>query len=190
MLTNEEIENFIVNFPIYQYAFIKPEDVVHSDAVRAICKRDCKKYDTNWACPPAVARVSKCRARCAEYSDALLFSTVASTELEENEKGKKSDPRQDHEELTRIVEDFLINNGYRIYTLTSDACNICAKCTFPHEYCKHPELMHPCIESHGIVISDLAGRCGMDYNMGRRLHLWFALIYYRPATEEELNSDE
>ncbi|MBR3397945.1 MAG: DUF2284 domain-containing protein [Lachnospiraceae bacterium] len=190
MITNEEIEKYIVRFPIYQYAFLKPSDVEHSEAVRAICKRDCKKYDTNWACPPAVARISKCRARCAGYSDVLLFSTVASTELDEKEKNKRADSKQVHEELTQYIEDYLINSGCRVYTLTSDACSLCPRCTFPHEYCRYPERMHPCIESHGIVITDLAERCSMDYNMGRRLYLWFTMIYYRPATEEELKSDE
>ncbi len=182
MITNEQIEEFISRFPVYQYTFIKPEDVEHTDKVRTICKRDCPSYDANWACPPAVAKISKCRTRCAQYTDVLFFSSVGTTEENES-KAQREESKQVHEDLTKHIEDYLINNGYMIYTLTSDACTLCAKCTFPHEYCRHAELMHPCIESHGIVISDLAGKFDMDYNMGRRLHLWFSLIYYKAAEE-------
>ena len=184
MITNAEIEEFISRFPIYQYAFLKPEDIDYSDKVRLFCKRDCPSYDTNWSCPPAIPKVSKCRARCSEYDAALLFSSVGNTE-EEYTKAKRAESKQVHEELTKHVEDFLINNGCMVYTLTSDACTLCPKCTFPHEYCRHAELMHPCIESHGIVISELAEKADMDYNMGQKLHLWFSLIYYKEAPSEE-----
>lgn len=177
MITNEQIEEFITQFPIYQYAFITPQDVEHLDEVRAICKRDCKRYDTNWACPPAVTKISRCRERCAGYDHVLFFSSVGSAE--EKKKNSRNESKNVHEELTRHIEDHLISSGISVYTLTSDACTLCSKCTFPHEYCRHSELMHPCIESHGISIPKLAEQCCMDYDMGRRLYIWFTLIFYK-----------
>ncbi len=181
MLTKKEVEDFIVKFPIYQYAFLTPEDIDFSPKVRSFCRRDCRFYDTNWACPPAVPRVEKCRLRCSQYSNVLFFSSVGS--IGEGTKEARDESKQGHEDLVKIIEDHLINNGYKIYTLTSDTCTLCPKCTFPHEYCRHPELMHPCIESHGIVISDLAVKFNMDYNISSRLHLWFALVFYEEAAE-------
>ena len=101
----------------------------------------------------------------------------------EGTKEARDESKQGHEDLVKIIEDHLINNGYKIYTLTSDTCTLCPKCTFPHEFCRYPELMHPCIESHGIVISDLAVKFNMDYNISSRLHLWFALVFYEEDAE-------
>ena len=71
------IEDFITQFPIYQYAFIKTEDVEFNDKVRAICKKECPRYGKSWSCPPAVGSVDKCRETCMEYPYVLLFSSVA-----------------------------------------------------------------------------------------------------------------
>ncbi len=189
MLTNDQIEEYISRFPIYQYTFLKPEDVEFSDDVRAMCKRICSRYDTNWSCPPAVAKVAKCRERCSAYPDVLFFSSVGA--VEGKNRKSRNESKEVHEELTRHVEDYLINNGITVYTLTSDACTLCPKCNFPHEYCRHSELMHPCIESHGIAVPDLAEKCCMDYDLGPKLYVWFSLIYYKEAEiipeEEELH---
>ena len=182
MITNEQIEEFISQFPIYQYSFITPADVEHYDDVRSVCKSICKRYDTNWACPPAVAKVQKCAKRCAEFDQVLFFSSFGA--VEKGNAKERNESLKVHEELTRHIEDHLIANGVTVYTLTSDACNLCSKCTFPHEYCRHEELMHPCIESHGISVTDLAEKCCMDYDMGRRLYLWFSLIYFREDETE------
>ena len=38
-MTQTEIEEYITQFPIYQYAFVKPEDIEFNDRVRQICKK-------------------------------------------------------------------------------------------------------------------------------------------------------
>lgn len=40
-MTQTEIEEYITQFPIYQYAFVKPEDIEFNDRVRQICKKEC-----------------------------------------------------------------------------------------------------------------------------------------------------
>ena len=71
------IEEFITQFPIYQYTFLKTEDVEFNDKVRAICKKECPRYGKSWSCPPAVGSVDKCREICRKYPYVLLFSSVA-----------------------------------------------------------------------------------------------------------------
>ena len=50
-MTQTEIEEYITQFPIYQYAFVKPEDIEFNDRVRQICKKECSA-----AGPPVPAR--------------------------------------------------------------------------------------------------------------------------------------
>ena len=60
-MTQTEIEEYITQFPIYQYAFVKPEDIEFNDRVRQICKKECSRYGASWSCPPAVGTVEVCK---------------------------------------------------------------------------------------------------------------------------------
>ncbi len=176
-MTREEIEAFITQFPIYQYAFAEPEELEFNERVRAICKKECPRYGTSWSCPPAVGKVEECREACLEFQDMLFFSSVAEvndiTDMDETLKTKA-----EHEKMTRIIEQRLKEDGMTVYTLSSDSCAICEKCSFPKSLCRHPEEMHPCIESHGIVVSNLAEKFNMDYYLGEHLLLWFSMIFF------------
>ena len=48
-MTQTEIEEYITQFPIYQYAFVKPEDIEFNDRVRQICKKECSRYGASWS---------------------------------------------------------------------------------------------------------------------------------------------
>ena len=61
MISHEELEEFICQFPVYQYAFFKPEEIDFSFRVRWICEKECERYNSTWACPPAVGTVEECR---------------------------------------------------------------------------------------------------------------------------------
>ena len=50
----KKIEEEITQFPICEYAFIRPEEIPFSERVRYICETECPRYGTSWACPPAV----------------------------------------------------------------------------------------------------------------------------------------
>ena len=76
-MTQTEIEEYITQFPIYQYAFVKPEDIEFNDRVRQICKKECSRYGASWSCPPAVGTVEVCKERCMNYDHVLFFSSIA-----------------------------------------------------------------------------------------------------------------
>ena len=59
----QSIEDYITQFPIYQYAFLSIDDIEFNDKVRTICKRECPRYGKSWSCPPAVGTVDKCNHR-------------------------------------------------------------------------------------------------------------------------------
>ena len=40
MISHEELEEFICQFPVYQYAFFKPEEIDFSFRVRWICEKN------------------------------------------------------------------------------------------------------------------------------------------------------
>lgn len=98
----ETIESLIAQYPVCQYAFLKPEDLTFPERVRQICESECPRYGTTWACPPWVGTVEECRKECLEYEDVILVTTLAEVEdtaiLEETLK-----TREGHEEVIRSL---------------------------------------------------------------------------------------
>ncbi len=174
----EEIEEHISRFPLYQYSFQKPENLTFSEAVRQVCKRTCPHYATNWSCPPAVGKLEKCKEHCLRYTDVLVFSTV--TELTDpTDPKQKAAAQREHERMTKLINGHLRDQGYLTYVISSSSCKRCPKCCFPRDYCRFPDEMFPCIESHGIVISDLCEQCDMDHYMGDPLFLLFTMLFFK-----------
>ena len=180
-ITIHNIETSIADYPIYQYAFFRPQEIMFNDRLRTYCKWNCPHYKTSWSCPPAIDHMDTCIERCLSYQDGLFFSSIK-TALPGN-LSEKLGPQQPittaHEQLTSRVESSLTQNGLQLYTLTSSVCDVCRQCTYPKHPCKFPELMHPCIESHGISIAQLADLCGMDYYFDEFSALKFSVIFIR-----------
>lgn len=175
-----KIEELITRYPIYQYAFMKVDDIEFNDKVRTICKKECSRYGTSWSCPPAVGTVEACQERCRKYTDAVLFSTVCEVP-DYSDFSKTLEGRREHEALTAKVEKALRDQGYLCYTLSTESCSICDKCTYPKASCRHPEHMHPCIESQGILITKTIEENAMDFFMGEQYVIWFTLILLKES---------
>ena len=179
-MTQTEIEEYITQFPIYQYAFVKPEDIEFNDRVRQICKKECSRYGASWSCPPAVGTVEVCKERCMNYDHVLFFSSIAEVDnimdMDETLKTKS-----EHEKITREIEQHLKDKTLLTFALSSDSCQLCDKCTYPRGGCRHLELMHPCIESHGIVVANLIEKNMMDYYLGEHMVIWFSMIFYKES---------
>ena len=44
--------------------------------------------------------------------------------------------------------------------------------------CRHPDKMFPCVESQGILVTDLAEKHGLDF-MNGNIVVWFSLILFK-----------
>ncbi|MGN0361992.1 MAG: DUF2284 domain-containing protein [Bilifractor sp.] len=178
MSMQEQIEILIQKFPIFEFGFLKPSQIVFSEKVRTICRTECSRYGTSWSCPPAVGSVDTCHKRCLQWENAFFFSTVHEVSdvmnMRENMRTRAS-----HESLTDEIEQEIKKLGVQTWRLSGDSCNICQKCSYPDAPCRFPERMHPCIEGQGILVAKLAETCGMDYYLDARTQLWFSLIFYK-----------
>jgi len=66
-----------------------------------------------------------------------------------------------------------------VYILSTESCAVCEKCAIlDGQPCRLPQRMHPCVESQGIVISDLAEKHGIPFIYGGNIVTWFSLILY------------
>ena len=91
--------------------------------------------------------------------------------------------RGPHEELTRQVSAILCAQGAEVYGLSTESCAICAHCAWPDGPCRHPDRMFPCVESHGLIVTALAERHGIEYQYGGNVVTWFSLLLYRETPD-------
>ncbi len=171
------LEGELAKLPILQYEFIKTEELTFSERIRRVCETECPMYGKTWACPPGVGSVEECRARCFRYPDAMLLVTAAEvrdiTDMEETLATRGA-----HEEITHQVEELLRAQGLETYVLSTEACTRCRRCTYPDAPCRFPGEMYPCTESHAIVVTDIAERCGIEFISGNVV-TWFSILFFR-----------
>ena len=177
MLDKELAEQQLSQLPLYTYAWIETSELIFTERVRAICKNECPMYGTTWACPPAVGTVEECRKRCLAYPHALVVTTV--TEVADIASIDETlATRAPHEHVTREAAAIVAAQAEDLMVLSTEACAICAHCSYPDAPCRHPDRMYPCVESHGILATDIAEKHGIDFFDGN-IVTWFSLIFYR-----------
>ena len=86
--------------------------------------------------------------------------------------------RAEHERLTHEVEQLFRQQGCETMVLSTESCAICQQCAWPEAACRHPDRMYPCVESHGILVTELADSFGIEFFNGN-IVTWFSLIFFR-----------
>ncbi len=177
-MDREKLEAGMAELPIVQYAFFETEELTFTQRVRYVCEHECPQYGRSWACPPAVGTVDACIARCRSYPHALLITTMAEvTDIADMEITLATRP--DHEAVTRRVHRLLRDQGVEPLVLSTESCAVCGTCSYPDGPCRHPELMYPCVESQGILVTEIAQRLGIEFQAGGNIVTWFSLFLYR-----------
>jgi len=135
-------------------------------------------YGTSWACPPGGGGVDGCKGKCLSFENCLLISTIVEVadiaDLEETLA-----TRPEHEEITNRVGAILEELGVKPYILSTEACAICQRCAIlDGQPCRHPERMHPCVESHGINVVPILESRGLEFQFGANVVTWISLLFY------------
>jgi len=171
------LEEGLRALPLYQYDFIDTSELLFTQRIRTVCETECPMYNKSWACPPAVGTVEECRERCLRFPRALMMTTV--TEVRDiADLAETLATRAPHEALTREVAALVAEQAGEVFVLSTEACAHCESCAWPDAPCRHPERMYPCVESHGIVATDIAEKHGIEFFDGN-IVTWFSLIFFR-----------
>ena len=178
MLDRELLEAGLSALPLYYYDFIDPAKLEFTSRVRWICEHECPMYGKSWACPPGVGTVAECEGKCKAFQNCLMISTI--TEVADiADINATLATRPEHEAVTNAVRDLFRAQGLDPYILSTEACTLCPRCTIlDGEPCRHPDKMHPCVESHGINILSLLESMGLNFQYGKNVVTWFSLLFY------------
>ena len=177
-MNRDVLEERLAELPLYVYFFIDPKELDFSERIRYICKHECPMYGKSWACPPGVGEVSACEEKCKSYHSALLIGTI--TEVSDVADIKEClQTRGPHEQVTNQVRDLMRGQGVEPYVLSSEACAACERCAIlDGKPCRYPERMHPCVESHGIVLTTTLDALGLEFQYGGNIVTWYSLLLF------------
>ncbi len=174
----QRIEEGLSELPVVQYAWLESSELIFSERVRDICRKECPRYGTSWACPPGVGTVEQCREKCGQYEGMFVFTTIAEvSDIENMEETLRT--RHGHEHITGQIRALFADCGLDTLALSGDSCARCEKCAYPDGACRYPDSMIPCIEGYGIVVPLLAEKAGIEFENGRNIVTWFGLILWR-----------
>ncbi len=177
-MNRELLEEQLAQLPLYVYADIDPVALEFSDRIRWICQHECPMYNSTWACPPAVGSVQSCNQKCLSYKHCLMISTIAEVNDIANIEETLA-TRPEHEEVTNQVRDAFREQGVEPYVLSTEACSICSRCAWlDGQPCRHPDRMHPCVESHGINVIPILEEQGLTFQYGENIVTWISLLFY------------
>ena len=178
MMDMEKLEAGLAELPLLGYFFIDPQSLEFSDRIRWICENECPMCGQTWACPPAVGTVASCRGKCLGYENCLMIATI--TEVSDiADIDETLATRPEHEAITEQVAALMGEQGIAPYILSTEACAICDRCAWlDGQPCRHPERMHPCVESHGINIIPTLEENGIEFQFGANVVTWVSLLFY------------
>ena len=177
-MDRERLEAELAELPLLGCFFLDPKKLEFSDRVRWICAHECPRYGKTWACPPAVGTVEECRDRCRSHENCLMIATVTEVADITDMNGTLA-TRAGHEAITEQVRQRMEAQGVRPYILSTESCALCEHCTYPEgEPCRHPEKMHPCVESHGINLIPTLEESGIEFQFGGNAVTWVSLLFY------------
>ena len=178
MLDREFLERELAEFPLYFWDMIDPKALEFSDRIRWICQHECPMYGKSWACPPGVGSVPECEGKCHRYSNCLMISTI--TEVSDIANIEETlATRPEHEAVTNQVRDLFRAQGAEPYVLSTEACAECDRCAWlDGKPCRHPDRMHPCVESHGINLIPTLEENGLEFQYGENVVTWYSLLFF------------
>ena len=178
MMDLSKLEEQLAQLPLFGYFFIDPQELEFNQRIRWICENECPMYNKTWACPPGVGPVAECAVKCKSYENCLMIATI--TEVEDIANIDETlATRPEHEEITNQVADMMREQGVAPYVLSTEACTVCDRCAWlDGEPCRHPERMHPCVESHGINLIPVLENNGIEFQFGGNVVTWVSLLFW------------
>jgi predicted metal-binding protein len=148
---------------------------------RQACEKNtCRKYNTNWVCPPAVGTFEELKARACRYERGLLFQTVRQLDGSFDWPGMMA-AKKDHDGVFRkIVAAVREEHGLKdILALCAGACEVCPRCAYlDNQPCRLPDEAFASLEAYGIDVLQLEKACGLPYYSGKDTVTYVGLILF------------
>lgn len=159
-------------------AIVDPVQIPYAPELRGACAQNyCGRYATCWVGPPAIGEVEDLMAQVRTYRTALVIQTVGQLEDSYDYEGMmvaKDEHIAVYQKALAAVRAAWPDE--RLLALDTGCCDLCPKCTYPDEPCRHPEEAIPSVEVYGINVNPMLEVCGLKYNNGKDTVSYVGLI--------------
>lgn len=148
---------------------------------RQACEKNvCRKYNTNWVCPPAVGSFTDLKARACNYRRGLLFQTVHQLDGCFDWPGMMAAKKAHDGVFRKIVAAVKAGHGLSdILALCAGACELCPRCAYQDGApCRRPDEAFASLEAYGIDVLQLEKACGLPYYNGKDTVTYVGLILF------------
>ena len=144
--------------------------------VRDMCSADrCRSYGKSWSCPPACGSIEYAARRISQYCRGLIVQTTGELEDEFDLQAiAVIEARHKKAFLNLARQARLLYPG--CLPLSSGACSLCRKCTYPDRPCRFPGKRLSSMEAYGLLVSDVCQKSGLPYYYGPKTITFTACI--------------
>ena len=144
--------------------------------VRDMCSADrCRSYGKNWSCPPACGSIEHAARRISQYRRGLIVQTTGELEDEFDLQAIAAiEARHKKAFLNLARQARLLYPG--CLPLSSGACSLCRKCTYPDRPCRFPGKRMSSMEAYGLLVSDVCQKSELPYYYGPKTITFTACI--------------
>jgi len=155
-----------------------PTELRVRQEVRDMCEvNTCRKYDTSWACPPALESLEVYQEKLTSYTGGYVFQTIAMMEDEFDYEAIRTAQALYAERFENLIEktkDFPV----KIELFAAGDCDLCEVCSYPDKPCVHPDRMFPSLEACGLVVSEVCQLAEVPYYHGPKTIAFIGAALY------------
>ena len=182
-MTDEKIQElageFLDQYPLCEYFFLKTEELTLTPEVKALCERDTAVYGERRNVPPAPSSYEKCKAEIEKFENAFLFDAVYEVD-DAYDMERCEEARKTHAAMVRdLCSEFRSRFG-EVMAL-SISCDLCDDCPCPKKPCKCPEQKIVSMDSYGVQIMKTLADRDIMYDYGINTAIYFTLILFNGA---------
>jgi predicted metal-binding protein len=177
-LSSARIRELLLENGFLESGILHPSDLVFYPEVRSLCKQNkCGRYQTTWACPPAVGTLAECRNQCMKYEELQVFSKAFPV-TDPFDFDAFQNAMHEFKGYVQRAADQIRQEFPEAMILSNESCDRCKKCTWPDSPCRFPDQLFPSIEGYGFLVSELAKKAGIRYLHGPGSVTFFGAVFY------------
>ena len=180
MIDREQLSQNALALGATNAKVVEVSKLVISDEFRKLCERnDCRRYNTNWMCPPAFGDMDQARLRIAQYQEGLVIQRIHELEDSYDFEGMETGHKLFDEVFRQLARE-MKNMGFSdMLPLGAGGCSRCKKCTYPDAPCRFPEDAMASVEGYGINVMQLMKAADFPYGFSAGKVYYTGMLLYK-----------
>jgi len=141
--------------------------IIVADWVHQKCLYGCRRYNTNWCCPPATPKPDSVKKIVQEDSLVLLLVDEQScAEFYRDNEAKRIKQIQHWKGAVSVERLLFLEGYYKAFSVIGANCVLCKQCAYPRN-CLFPQEKRPSVESYSIDMIGTLQKIGVPSQIAK-----------------------